>query len=879
MQKNANKVISAFFILFFVGGLTILSSYGISSDEATERETSLRQYQFAVSKIFSVITDQPVSHFEESHVWYQNYLQGSRDRNYGTFLQWPTLVIEHITGFTLEPTEIYTLRHIFNFTYFFIALVCFFALLNERFKNRWLAFLGVIIVILTPRFFAESFYNNKDILLASTYIIAIYFGNRFWKNKTLLNCLLASVTSSIAMNTRVVAILVPISFLSLMLTDFVRVNWKNTRSQPTHLSILIWTLLFSVFTFLLFIFTHPTSWGRELNFLPEVFKFFSQYSDWTGKTLYFGSFVPYNEIPWHYTLGYFIATTPIVYVALIFVSILTLIYQYIRIFVKQRNEFISQLLSLDIAMVGFWLAPLVAVIIFESVLYSSWRHMYFIYFPLVYSIVWLFHLAQKSKNLYRILLSILLVSFCVTGFWMVQNHPYQFAYFSPLFRTKAAENFERDYWHLTAQPMMREILELENGSVEKIKIWQNDPLVLHIRAMADQAERERFEFVPTQSAADYAWVLYYNTKETTPWNILYEHSGMTSLRDLGTFEIIKEIRVDSYPLSTLMRNTGERVQIPENTSQDISESTLAFQELTIPYLRQREYKSQLTALEPVGRASTHNSFITKYDSDGFAIQGLITQPTGEMPANGWPAIVFVHGYIPPTQYRTLERYQDYVNFLARNGFVVFKIDLRGHGESEGEPGGAYYSSDYVIDTLNAVAALQSSNFVNPQKIGLWGHSMAGNVVLRSLAAQPNLKAGVIWAGAGFSYEDLQEFGIDDNSYRPPSPESPRQQQRQQLFETHGRFSPDNPFWQQVAPTNYLSDFSGAIQLHHAVNDTVVDVAYSQNLAEILSTQNIPHELYTYQSGGHNIDGSSFTTAMNRSVEFFKTRLSLENENN
>src|SRR5690606_32073025 len=99
---------------------------------------------------------------------------------------------------------------------------------------------------------------------------------------------------------------------------------------------------------------------------------------------------------------------------------------------------------------------------------------------------------------------------------------------------------------------------------------------------------------------------------------------------------------------------------------------------------------------------------------------------------------------PPSQYSTVTQYDDYIDFLARSGFVVFKIDLRGHGDSEGEAGGGYYGSDYIVDTLNAYSALEHADFVNPHAIGLWGHSMAGNVVLRSMVAKPDIPAAVIW---------------------------------------------------------------------------------------------------------------------------------------
>lgn len=297
-----------------------------------------------------------------------------------------------------------------------------------------------------------------------------------------------------------------------------------------------------------------------------------------------------------------------------------------------------------------------------------------------------------------------------------------------------------------------------------------------------------------------------------------------------------------------------------------------FQEMTIPALRQREYNSSLADLEEISEASNYTSYTTHYDSDGFKVNGLLTIPKGAQPENGWPAVVFVHGYIPPTQYRTTQNYLSYVDFLARNGLVVFKIDLRGHDQSEGEAGGGYYSADYVIDTLNAYSALQSTDFVNPNGIGLWGHSMAGNVLLRSLAAKPDIPGIVIWAGAVYTYADMQEYGIDDNSYRPPPQNSERVRKRQLLRETHGDFSPDSEFWKQVAPTNYLQDIKGAIQIHHAVDDNVVSIEYSRNLMNLLDNTAVLHELVEYPSGGHNLTGSNFTQAMQRTVNFFQEQL-------
>lgn len=286
---------------------------------------------------------------------------------------------------------------------------------------------------------------------------------------------------------------------------------------------------------------------------------------------------------------------------------------------------------------------------------------------------------------------------------------------------------------------------------------------------------------------------------------------------------------------------------------------MAFYEMTIPYLRSRSYESRLGGLQQVGQNAQFTSYLTSYDSDGLQINGLLTIPRKPGPH---PAVIFVHGYIPPASYRTTVNYASYVNYLAARGLVVFKIDLRGHGDSEGEAGGAYYSSDYVIDVLNAYTALKNEQMV--KSVGLWGHSMAGNVVSRSIAVKPEIQAAVIWAGAGYTYEDIAEYGIDDNSYQPPSQNTERSRKRQLLRETHGDFDSSSEFWKQIPATNYLSDFQGKLQLHHAVDDNVVSIDYSRNLVKLFPSV----QLFEYATGGHNLTGSSFTSAMQRSADFY-----------
>ena len=355
-------------------------------------------------------------------------------------------------------------------------------------------------------------------------------------------------------------------------------------------------------------------------------------------------------------------------------------------------------------------------------------------------------------------------------------------------------------------------------------------------------------------------------------------SQKRNIKMKGFIRIALLILVIAGAIIFLFSLRKENIVIDRNTlgspqSPAVTPTPFPFQELTIPYLRTREYKSTLAELEKLSENQNYTSYLTSYESDGLKVYGMLTVPKTAPNDAKFPAIVFVHGYIPPQEYQTGVNYASYVDYLANNGFVVFKIDLRGHGNSQGEAGGAYYSSDYVSDTLNAVAALRTSNFVNPDAIGLWGHSMAGNVVFRGFVAGKDVAAIVIWAGAGYTYADLQEYMIQDTSYKPPPEGSGRAKERQRLRETYGNFSSDNWFWKQIPATNYLEGVTGAVQLHHAEDDSVVSIEYSRNLDNLLKETGITHELNEYRSGGHNLTGSTFNEAMQKTVEFFKNNLS------
>lgn len=291
--------------------------------------------------------------------------------------------------------------------------------------------------------------------------------------------------------------------------------------------------------------------------------------------------------------------------------------------------------------------------------------------------------------------------------------------------------------------------------------------------------------------------------------------------------------------------------------------------LSIEYLRRQAYPgSDLVIEQRLAPGANYDRYIASYYSEGLKQYGLLTVPRGEKPPSGWPAIVFNHGYIPPNQYRTTERYVAYVDGFARSGYIVFRPDYRGHDRSEGVATGAYGSPAYVIDVLNAVAALRRFPDADPERIGMWGHSMGGWITLRAMVVDPHIKAGVIWAGVVGSYEDLLSRWRRGNRPPPtPDPNSTRGRWRSALTSQHGTPEENPEFWRSLSANYFLADLGGPIQLHHATGDESVPVEFSQILYEQGQQAGMPIELYVYPGDNHNLS-ANFGLAMSRSVAFF-----------
>ncbi|MFK7805703.1 MAG: alpha/beta hydrolase family protein [Anaerolineae bacterium] len=294
--------------------------------------------------------------------------------------------------------------------------------------------------------------------------------------------------------------------------------------------------------------------------------------------------------------------------------------------------------------------------------------------------------------------------------------------------------------------------------------------------------------------------------------------------------------------------------------------------LMIEVMRQQAYPgSELTIVETLESGSNFFRYIVSYESEGNTIFAVLNVPWGDPPPTGWPVIVFNHGFIRPDQYVITQYYDVYMGVFASNGYIVINSDYRGHGESEGEAIIAYRSPGYTADVLNALAAVKTYESADPNRIGMYGHSMGGFIALRSMVISDEIKAGVLWGGVVVNYDDLLEL------WRPRQANGAnataeffvnlRQEWREEWNEQYGSVEENPEFWRSVSSNSYLTDISGPIQLHHAIDDAIVPALFSEILQAEAEEAGVASELFLYEVDNHNIS-NNFWTAMQRSVDFF-----------
>ncbi len=432
--RSFNKLfIIIFFSFFLIYGLLTVDNYGISSDEPTQRYHSLVTYNELFLKNQTYVTETIDTTKLPDLSEY--------GANYGTILQLPLVFIEHLFDFTLSYDQIFLVRHIYTFLWFFVASIFFYKIGLVLTQNRLLAWIGTLMFILSPRILADSFYNIKDSLCMSLFTISMYFGLKLLRSINWKDAILFVIFSVLCTTSRIIGGVIVFSLVLLLVCKSIFDHtWKK-----------YWKYFLAVCIAFIacFALATPKSWGNLLSNIYQTILTFMNYTTWDGNVYYMGQTISGTDLPWHYLFVWIGITVPGLYCLFALMGIFSSVRESV-LFVRQRllrSAFWTNLFLLLLLLIPFGY-----VVVFRPVLYHGWRHFFFIY-PVIISFSLLglaFVLTRfKKKNVQYALLSLFAIVFISTGVWIIQNRGHEYLYFNPWIRSYAMDNFELDYWYLT----------------------------------------------------------------------------------------------------------------------------------------------------------------------------------------------------------------------------------------------------------------------------------------------------------------------------------------------------------------------------------------------------------------------------------------------
>ncbi len=521
-KKFFSYITYIIFLIYFFCGLAIHKDFGISIDEPFHRTVGYYWYLWILNNFFPGIEN-----LENLNSYFAQ-MEWSGEMNKGLFLQYGPF-FDFFSAFLEDVLNIgdlynvYHFRHLLNFILFFISTIFFYKIIDNRFNNQLISLLGFLFYISSPRIFAESFYNSKDITFLSLMIISTYFLIKLLRNFEIKNIIIFCLVAGMSTAVRPMGILLWIVFLFFFTIDCI--DTKNYLKKNLNAVIGV-SILYFLFTFIFW----PYLWSDPINNFLYSFNSFKNYN-WDGSIFYFGEYIKASNSPWHYTLVWIFITTPVIYTILLIIGFFKIFNIFLNNLIKLESttpqKFFNNLKEKeDMFFVSLFLGPLIAVIFFNSTLYGSWRHLYFIYPAMIYLIIFGTHLLLNKikKKIYKnLFLSLIIITILINIFNISKLHPYQNIYFNFFVEKKANKLFEVDYWGLANAGSINFILN-NYSNKEKINLGVSSFTPLNYsRYIIEDKNLNKINFVGTaKKEADFIFTNYYyerNPKFLKKYNV------------------------------------------------------------------------------------------------------------------------------------------------------------------------------------------------------------------------------------------------------------------------------------------------------------------------------------------------------------------------
>ena len=424
--------------LFAIVGFLNLDDYGVGWDERAQRYTGAASLDYILGD--------------------EDALPEDHNRYYTVAYELPLAAAERV--FRPDSREVYLSRHLITHLFFLAGGFFSWLLAYRLFGSRAAALLAMLIFLLHPRIYAQSFFNTKDVPFLAAFMLALYLIHRAFRRDTVAAFALCGAGVGLLAGVRLLGVALIPAVLGMFALDLIFPRkGGDGRARIVALNAAAFVLAAAAVIYAAF----PYIWTNPLRLLDGLSTLSQHPTVVAG--LFQGEPVYWPNIPWSYIPVWVLITTPPVALVLAAAGGFSVV-------LAGAADWRAALRNSDARFGLFILAalalPVAAVIALDSNLYDGWRQMYFLHAPLcvlaAFGLRWL----TTAFGTRRRLISVCAFALAAAGLaWtvvdMIRIHPYQNDYFSPLLARSAdrplSERYTMDYNATSRREAMEYLLE------------------------------------------------------------------------------------------------------------------------------------------------------------------------------------------------------------------------------------------------------------------------------------------------------------------------------------------------------------------------------------------------------------------------------------
>lgn len=488
--------VTIIFLILFIVGLKIHNNYGIGGDEPTSRQNGAITINYILEKL-NKKTNILLLHDDTELGLFKTPLNEYFDKDYGVVFDAPVFLLERLLKLD-DTAKFYQLRKILTYIIFLIGLLSVYKLSILSNNNIKIAILAILMLFTSPRIFGEAFYNSKDIVFMSIFTVSVYRIFISYNCPKFKNILLASLTSALATDIRIVAIVLPVIFIFL---QFINI-FNNRLSYSDFFKSIFYFINFNIFFIILF---WPWLWENPIERFHEAIINMSNFIRLIRWELFQGQYYPTADLPKNYLIQWIIITTPPIYLLLFVIgsSIFLIKIHKINPIRGIDNKLIYNFIYLSI--LTFFI---LLTVLKSPVLYNGWRHFYFIYpfFILIClnGVEFLLSIGRKFKIVSFLTFIILSISLILNAYHIYRYHPLEYVYFNHFAGSDWNKKYPMDYSGISGVLSLKFILNYTDK--DNIKVSAVGPLSINIHKsllMLSQSEIGRITLIDARENPDF----------------------------------------------------------------------------------------------------------------------------------------------------------------------------------------------------------------------------------------------------------------------------------------------------------------------------------------------------------------------------------------